>query len=288
MFKSFLDSVFIILQLIAPAHTLSRLISKLADSRIRWLKNFLINLAVDVFNINTEEAISSNPNDYQTFNDFFTRELKEGERPIEGDDNIVCSPSDGLVSQFGKIEHGQLIQAKGKYFTLQDLLAGNKELSEKFNGGEFATIYLSPKDYHRVHMPCEGQLQQSIYVPGALFSVNLTTANHINGLFARNERLINIFQSGNGPVAVILVGAMLVAGIETVWGGQVVPPKSALNTFSSGSDKDISLIKGEEMGRFKFGSTVILLFPKDTIEWNDSVKENAVVKMGESMARYIS
>jgi len=177
--------------------------------------------------------------------------------------------------------------AKGKYFELQTLLGGDKTLAEKFVNGHFATIYLSPKDYHRVHMPCDGKLLNSIYVPGELFSVNKTTAQHIQGLFARNERLVNIFESPKGPMASIMVGAMLVAGIETVWNGQVVPPLNAISTFSYGEKEKIKLAKGDEMGRFKFGSTVILLFTKSTIAWHEDFICGKVVKMGEAIGDYL-
>jgi len=278
MFKQIIDVVFIILQV--------RLVAKVAETRITWLKDFLIRLAIDVFDINIGEAISPHTRDYENFNAFFTRELKEGCRPVDKSKKSFVSPSDGVVSQFGKIEHGTLIQAKGKYYSLEALLGGNKVLSEKFMNGEFATIYLSPRDYHRVHMPCNGKLTHSIYVPGELFSVNKTTAENINGLFARNERLINIFETEHGPMASILVGAMLVAGIETVWAGQVVPPKSAMNTFELKQEQNIELKKGDEMGRFKFGSTVILLFPENCIHWQENVQLDQFLKMDEKIGTF--
>jgi phosphatidylserine decarboxylase len=286
MMKKSLEISFILLQLILPKHLLSRLVAKLGDTRISWLKNLLINLAIDAFNIDIDEAISSDPDDYASFNDFFMRELKEGAREIDSDALNIISPADGLVSECGKIEKDLLIQAKGKYFDLKSLLGGDQALAENFLDGHFATIYLSPRDYHRVHMACDGKLSKSIYVPGELFSVNQITATHIRALFARNERLVNVFDSKNGLSVSIMVGAMLVAGIETVWGGQVVPPKSAISTYESGKPEKVSLKRGEEMGRFKFGSTVILLFPKDTIEWNEDFLAGKIVKMGEAIGSY--
>lgn len=287
MLKKIIDIAFIVLQIILPKHLLSRIIAKAADSENYFLKKILINLAIDAFNINVDEAISSKPKDYRNFNDFFMRQLKEGARSIDDKPNNIASPCDGEVSQCGSIEKDCLIQAKGKYFNLKTLVGGDEKLAEKFINGQFATIYLSPKDYHRVHMPCDGQLKNSIYVPGELFSVNKTTAEHIQGLFARNERLVNIFESPKGSMASIMVGAMLVAGIETVWSGQVVPPVSAISTFNADEKEKIKLSKGEEMGRFKFGSTVILLFPENTIQWNEDFVSGKLVNMGEAIGFYL-
>jgi phosphatidylserine decarboxylase len=288
MFKNILDICFIILQVILPKHFLSRIIAVAADSENFFIKKALINLAINAFNININEAISQKPEDYKNFNDFFMRELKSDARTFDADTNKVISPCDGEVSQCGKIENGVLIQAKGKYFDLKTLLGGDDIIADKFINGHFATIYLSPKDYHRVHMPCDGKLSNSIYVPGELFSVNQTTAKHIQGLFARNERLVNIFETANGPMASIMIGAMLVAGIETVWSGQVVPPKNAISTFNKHEQENIELKRSEEMGRFKFGSTVILLFPENTITWQDDFTSGKIVKLGEAIGEYCS
>lgn len=286
MLKKILDSIFIISQIILPKHLLSRIISRAGDSKITLFKNSLINLAIDAFNINIDEAASNKPNDYPTFNDFFMRELKSGARSINLESNTITSPCDGEVSQCGTIENGSLIQAKGKYFDLKKLVGGDPALEEKFLEGSFATIYLSPKDYHRVHMPCTGTLDESIYVPGELFSVNQTTAQHIQGLFARNERLVNVFETHHGAMGSIMVGAMLVAGIETVWSGQVVPPKDALPIYKASAQTPINLNKGEEMGRFKFGSTVILLFPEGVMDWHENFIAGSKVQMGETIGRY--
>jgi len=288
MLKKTLDIAFIIIQVLLPKHLLSRLIAKLGDTEIAWLKNTLINIAIDAFKINMEEAAFHRPKDYLTFNDFFMRPLKDDARIVDKKQKNITSPCDGEVSQCGKIEQGSLIQAKGKYFDLLALLGGSSELTEKFNNGHFATIYLAPKDYHRVHMPCNGELNESIYVPGELFSVNQSTAQHIDGLFARNERLINVFTNGKkGNVASIMVGAMLVAGIETVWGGQVVPPKTAISCYQSSKQEAIKLKKGEEMGRFKFGSTVILLFPEGAMDWLEDFTPGTKVNMGQAIGKYL-
>jgi len=287
MFKKIINTCFIILQVILPKHLLSRIIGRIADSENPFIKKILINLAIVVFDINIEEAISKNPSDYINFNDFFMRRLKEGARIINQDTNKIVSPCDGEVSQCGIIDKNLLIQAKGRYFDLTTLVGGDENIAQRFLNGHFATIYLSPKDYHRVHMPCDGNLLHSIYVPGELFSVNKTTAEHIQNLFARNERLVNIFETPNGPMASIMVGAMLVAGIETVWGGQVVPPKTAISIFNTGKVEAIKLLKGEEMGRFKFGSTVILLFPENTVSWNEDFVSGRTLAMGEAIGNYL-
>lgn len=286
MLKKILDISFIILQILLPKHFLSRLVALAADSKNTLVKRALINLAIDAFNINIEEAISQKPKDYLSFNDFFMRELKDGARTIDANPKKIISPCDGEVSQCGKISGEMLIQAKGKNFDLKTLVGGDGKIAKQFINGHFATIYLSPKDYHRVHMPCDGELKNSTYVPGELFSVNKITAENIQGLFARNERLVNVFESSQGPVASIMVGAMLVAGIETVWGGQVVPPKTAISTFNLTEQDPIQLKKGDEMGRFKFGSTVILLFPENTISWHEDFVSGKIVKMGEAIGDY--
>lgn len=284
------DQLFIYLQYCLPQHALSRLVGYLAASKIPWLKDRLIKTFSHFFAVDMSEAIPNDPEKYASFNEFFTRPLKPGARPIDPDPTIIVSPADGAISELGLIQNNPdtsdsnssvLIQAKGHYYSLQALLANDKKLTEQFANGAFATIYLSPKDYHRVHMPFTGTLTKTIYVPGNLFSVNQTTANNVPGLFARNERLICIFDTAIGPMAVILVGAMIVAGIETVWGGQVAPqPKSPTHMDIS---KPITLAKGDEMGRFKLGSTAIVLFPKDTASWNNTLSNGSAVRLGESL-----
>lgn len=263
---NFRDKTFIALQRLLPQHGLSRCGGWLANVQQPTVKNFLIRRFIQQYDINLREAASADPNDYSCFNAFFTRELRNGTRNIDQNTDTVVYPADGTVSQQGTISNNTLIQAKGKSFSVQQLL-GSAPSETDFNEGSFITIYLSPRDYHRVHMPMDGKLIESRYIPGKLFSVNGTTAMHIDGLFAHNERLVCIFETPLGKVALVLVGAMMVAGIETVW-QPYYPPRMPLH--KNFSQQHISLQKGEEMGRFKFGSTVIALFQKDKLEWSQN------------------
>jgi len=275
----FRDRLFILSQYCIPQHTLSRLIGYLADCENPWLKSKIIQLFSHFFPINMAEAERENHEQYVSFNDFFTRELKAGARPIVQDENTIASPADGAISEIGTIEKDQLLQAKGHKYSLLALLGGDTALAEQFNNGAFATIYLSPKDYHRVHMPLAGTLQKTLYVPGKLFSVNQTTANNVPGLFARNERLVCVFETDSGPMIVILVGAMIVAAIETVWAGQIAPQSKKVNAIDL--TKTIELNKGGEMGRFKLGSTAIVLFPENTVTWNETLENGSAIQLGE-------
>lgn len=277
--SEFRESFFILIQYCIPQHTLSRLIGYLADSENTWLKSKLIQLFCHFFPINITEAAPDNIQQYASFNAFFTRALKPGARPIVQEQHSIASPADGEISEIGFIENKQLLQAKGHKYSLLALLGGDTALAEQFNNGAFATIYLSPKDYHRVHMPLAGTLQQTRYVPGKLFSVNQTTANNVPGLFARNERLICVFDTDNGPMIVILVGAMIVAAIETVWSGQIAPQAKKITAIDM--TKTIALEKGGEMGRFKLGSTAIVLFPENTVTWNQSLANGTAIQLGE-------
>ncbi len=276
-----MDTAFIILQYLLPQHLLSRLVGKLAECRLPWLKNLLIRRFITQYKVDMSEAVESAPEAYANFNAFFTRALKDGARPI-ADAPVVC-PADGAISQLGEINRGRIFQAKGQDYSLQTLLGDDKALTAEFDGGSFATIYLSPRDYHRVHMPVDGTLRSMTYVPGKLFSVNTTTAENVRSLVARNERAICVFDTEFGPMAMILVGAMIVAGIETVWDGQVAPPPRQLTTRSYPQEAP-TLKKGEEMGRFKLGSTVILLFGKDKIDWLDKFEALTPTRLGEALA----
>lgn len=278
--------LFVALQRLLPKHALSRLIAKAAESQTVWLKNALIERAIASFDINIDEAESDDINDYKNFNSFFTRALKDGVRPIDNDDQAVVSPADGAVSQAGPINHHKIIQAKGSDYSVSRLL-GDSQQAKSYENGSFATIYLSPRDYHRVHIPAAGKLISTRYIPGDLFSVNDQTAQALPNLFARNERLVCEFESENGNFVVVFVGAMLVAGIETVWGGFETPGRGAIRETDF-SDRDLSYKKGDEIGRFKFGSTVILLFPEDRIRWQDSLMPQADVQMGEKIAVFNS
>ena len=277
--------LFILFQHIVPQHLLSRLVGKIADSTTPWIKNTFITQFAKKYRVNMSEALIEEPTVYPTFNAFFTRALKEDARPIDSSANSVVSPADGAISQIGSIDHGRIFQAKGRGYGLSTLLGGYEHLATPFKNGYFATIYLSPRDYHRVHMPIKGTLIETVYVPGDLFSVNQTTAENVDQLFARNERLVAIFETEVGPMAMVLVGAMIVAGIETVWSGQEAPAlkKPVLTHFTPQVSDPIVLEKGEEMGRFKLGSTVVLLFGPEAIEWVEQLKAESPVKLGESI-----
>lgn len=281
-----MDTIFIFFQHIVPQHLLSRCTGWLAELRQPvWLKNWVIGLFVRHFNVDMSEAVEPDYERYGNFNEFFTRPLVEGARPIAQAD-IVC-PADGAISQLGEIREGLCFQAKGKYFSTEELLGGDTARAALFSRGQFATIYLSPRDYHRVHMPLAGRLTATSYIPGKLFSVNAVTAENVDRLFARNERLVCHFDTAAGPMAMILVGAMVVAGIETVWSGQVAPPpKLPLVTDFADLPAAVELAKGQEMGRFKLGSTVILLFPKDTMAWDAVYTAASPTRLGESLGRF--
>ncbi|HSH48476.1 MAG TPA: archaetidylserine decarboxylase [Halomonas sp.] len=268
--------LFALIQHPLPHHLLSRLAGQLAESRQPWLKNRLIRAFIKRFNVDMREALEPDPTAYATFNDFFTRALKADARPIDAG---LVSPADGTLSEFGAIEAGQLIQAKGHHFSAMALLGGDGEAAKRYQGGSFATVYLSPRDYHRVHMPLAGTLTETVYVPGRLFSVNAATTRHVPNLFARNERLVCHFDTEQGPMALVLVGAMIVAAIETVWAGQITPLSGEVQRVRF--DRPIRLEKGEEMGRFKLGSTVVMAFARP-VEFNNSERQRSV-RVGESL-----
>ncbi len=272
------QKAFSLLQYPLPQHALSRLTGKFAQCDNPWVKDTLIKAFIKRFKVDMSQALEPDPTAYATFNDFFTRALKADARPLgEG----LLSPADGTLSQFGRLTTaGKLVQAKGHTFSVQTLLGGDKALADEFLNGSFATVYLSPSDYHRVHMPVTGTLREMIYVPGRLFSVNQATANYVPGLFARNERLVCIFDTEHGPMAMVLGGAMIVAAIETVWSGQVTPLSGHPQRMRFG--QPIVLEKGAEMGRFKLGSTVVLCFAKPVAFGNHAL--GATVQMGQSLA----
>ncbi|MFD2231492.1 archaetidylserine decarboxylase [Alkalimarinus sediminis] len=282
-----LDNLFVLSQYLTPQHTLSRTVGMLADCKQPQIKDAFIKWFIKKYQVNMAEAAKENPSDFPCFNDFFTRELKPGLRPIADGEHQVSCPVDGAISQLGDIKHGQIFQAKGQDYSLIDLLGGNVARAKPFMGGKFATIYLSPKDYHRIHMPLSGTLREMIYVPGKLFSVNPVTAENVPGLFARNERLVAIFDTEFGPMAMVLVGAMIVAAIETVWSGQVAPParKLKVTEYPAEPTNPITLNKGDEMGRFKLGSTVVLAFPENMVEFTEELKAGTVVRMGQEFGK---
>ncbi|MDP2635818.1 MULTISPECIES: archaetidylserine decarboxylase [unclassified Pseudoalteromonas] len=282
-----LDKFKITMQYAMPKHFLSRMVGKLAAARLGGLTTWLIKLFIKQYKIDMSEAQYSDPAHYKTFNEFFTRPLKEGVRPLNNESDIIAHPVDGAISQLGAIVDGQLIQAKGHDYSLQALLGGSEQDTAPFLGGEFATIYLAPKDYHRIHMPIDGTLSKMIYVPGDLFSVNPLTAQNVPNLFARNERVVAIFDTEIGPLAMVLVGATIVASIETVWAGTVTPP-AGKDVFSwnypTTGDNAITLKKGEEMGRFKLGSTVILAWGANQAEILADQQPETVTRMGTPFA----
>ncbi len=285
-----MSRLFILLQHLLPQHVLSRLVGRLADCRVRWVKNTFIRLFNRAFKLNMAEAQQPDPLAYPSFNAFFTRALKADARPLDPDPGHIVCPADGCISQLGSLEHGRILQAKGHSYSVTTLLGGDSALAEQFNNGRFATIYLSPRDYHRVHMPLEGRLRETLYVPGDLFSVNKVTADGVPNLFARNERLVTIFDTPAGPMAMVLVGAMIVAGIETVWSGQEAPPARGISrkAYQPQNPAPLVLAKGEEMGRFKLGSTVILLFGDGVIEWAAPYREGTATRLGETLAELLA
>jgi phosphatidylserine decarboxylase len=249
----------------------------------KGFKNWQINQFITRFNVNMSESKQQNSTDFIDFNHFFTRQLLPETRPDKTQQNELCCPVDGAISELGDIEELQLIQAKGHHFSLYELLAGNQKLTEIFRQGKFATIYLSPKDYHRIHMPIEGALQEMIHVPGQLFGVNQASVKTIPRLFARNERVISIFTTPVGTMALIQVGAIFVSSIETTWQGVITPPRRK-QVQSWQYQQPQTIHKAEEMGRFNMGSTVILLFTKNSITWNPKLQRNTPVKMGQLLA----
>lgn len=277
------QKLFIGFQYLVPQHCLSRAAGWLANTSISWIKNPFTRWFVGRYDINMSEAQESDPCAYSSFNEFFTRALKDGARPINEDANTVVFPADGAISQLGDIKQGRIFQAKGQDYSLLELIGGDTDTAAQFEDGKFAVVYLSPKDYHRVHMPLEGTLKSMTHVPGDLFSVNDATAENVPRLFARNERAVCIFDTQAGPMAVILVGAMIVASIETVWAGQVTPEPRCIRTTDYDGSKQYHYGKGDEMGRFKLGSTAIVLFGKDAVQWSDALTAGSPTRMGETM-----
>jgi phosphatidylserine decarboxylase len=274
--------LFVWFQYLLPQHGLSRLILAATRVRTAWFKNWTIRCFLKVYRVDMTEAAESDPYRHATFNDFFTRALKHGARAIASDEAAVASPVDGWVSEAGTIDHNCLIQAKGRSYRLTELLAAQPWAS-RFEGGTYATIYLAPFNYHRVHMPLRGELKETVYVPGRLFSVNAVTVQHVPGLFARNERVLTLFDSGElvGQFAVVLVGALNVGSMATVWAGDITPAARRAVTRIAGPPT--TLEKGAELGRFNMGSTVILLFEPNRVRWHREVRADSVVRLGQSL-----
>jgi phosphatidylserine decarboxylase len=276
------DRLAVLPQYLLPKKLLTVFAGKVAGATGGALTTRLIRWFVGRYGVNMAEAANPDIASYITFNEFFTRPLRDGARPLANADFI--SPVDGAISQFGAIKRDQIFQAKGHEYSTRALVGGDEKLAAQFRDGAFATLYLSPKDYHRIHMPCDGQLKRMIYVPGELFSVNPTTARGVPGLFARNERVVCVFEGPHGPFVLALVGATIVGSMATVWHGIVNPPRLPDVREWLYELQKVELKKGDEMGRFLLGSTVVMLFPKNALAFNPDWAPAGAIRMGETMA----
>ncbi|ACV35872.1 archaetidylserine decarboxylase [Accumulibacter sp.] len=276
------DRLAVLAQYLLPKQALTTLAGRLADTEAGSLTTSVIRWFVQRYGVDLSEAVDSDPVSYRSFNEFFTRPLRAGARPL-ADADFIC-PVDGAISQFGGIEQDQIFQAKGHRYSTTALVGGDGELASRFADGAFATLYLSPRDYHRIHMPVGGRLRRMIHVPGELFSVNPATARGVPGLFARNERVVCVFDAEFGSFVLTLVGATIVGSMATVWHGTVNPPRGSQIREWLYDDQQVLLKQGEEMGRFLLGSTVVMLFPRDTLRFNPTWTATRAIRMGEAMA----
>ncbi|CAN5360071.1 archaetidylserine decarboxylase [soil metagenome] len=271
-----------------PQHLISRLVYRATRIRVRWFKNALIRTFVHVYGVDLREAETASPDAFATFNEFFTRPLRSGARPTTDAPDALTAPVDGELSGFGTIEDGMLLQAKGRAYALTDLLGGDAALAARFGRGLYATLYLAPRAYHRVHLPFGGRLGEMLFVPGRLFSVNEATARSVPRLFARNERVAAIFETAIGPLGIVLVGALCVGSIETVWAGQVTPGggrQPARWLYAAHGGEAIHYERGAEIGRFNMGSTVIVLLPEARACWNDDLRDGQRIHVHEPIGR---
>ena len=279
------DRLAVLPQYLLPKQALTRLAGLFASARLGGLTTAAIRRFIARYNVNMAEAANPDPAAYASFNDFFTRALKPGARPL-APARLIC-PVDGAISQFGSIAHDEIFQAKGHQFSTTALVGGDAQLAAQFQDGHFATLYLSPRDYHRIHMPCAGRLTRMIHVPGELFSVNPTTARGVPGLFARNERVVCVFegdgQSVQGSFVLVLVGATIVGSMATTWHGVVNPPRPGHLRDWSYENQDIRFSQGDEMGRFLLGSTVVMLFPRSGLAFNPAWRPGGAIRLGEAM-----
>lgn len=274
-------------QYVLPKRAISALTLRLTRARFAPWKNWQIRWFVKRYGVNLDETPEASPCAYPHFNAFFTRALRDGVRPVDGDENTLVCPADGVLSELGRIRDGLLLQAKGRHYTVDDLLGPDLAGEATFDDGYFSTIYLSPRDYHRVHMPLAGRLVAMTYLPGALFSVNPATTRVVPRLFARNERVVSLFDTHLGPMAVVLVGAVMVAGIETVWAGPVTPPRGRRHRtwrYDAGGQSEIRLGRGEEMGRFNMGSTAVVVLPRLDLTWASGFGPGEATRMGQALA----
>lgn len=277
------DRLAVLPQYLLPKQALTTLAGKFASAQLGGLTTSVIRRFVARYKVNMAEAANPDITSYASFNDFFTRALKPGARPLAAAD-LIC-PVDGAISQFGPIAKDQIFQAKGHTYSTTALVGGDAEAAARFDNGHFATLYLSPRDYHRIHMPCAGELTRMVHVPGDLFSVNPTTARGVPGLFARNERVVCFFESAQGPFVLVLVGATIVGSMATVWHGQVNPPRTGTLRQWDYAKGQVSLQQGEEMGRFLLGSTVVMLFPQGPLQFNPQWAPVRAIQLGEAMAQ---
>ncbi len=276
------DRLAVLSQYLMPKQALTVLAGKVAGARAGVVTSAIIKWFIGHYQVDMQEAANPDPGSYASFNEFFTRALRAGARPLA--DAELVSPVDGAISQFGAIEAGSIFQAKGHAYSATALVGGDRELAAQFSDGSFATLYLSPKDYHRIHMPCDGRLRRMIYVPGTLFSVNPTTARGVPALFARNERVVCVFDSPHGQFVLTLVGATIVGSMQTAWHGVVNPPRSSAIREWRYDEEQIVLKQGEEMGRFLLGSTVVMLFQKDALRFDPQWAPERSVRMGQAMS----
>ena len=280
-----IERLAVLLQYALPKQALTALAGRFAAAGAGSLTTRVIRWFVARYGVNMGEAANPDIASYASFNEFFTRPLKAGARPLARAD-FIC-PVDGAISQFGAIERDQIFQAKGHHYSTTALVGGDAELAAQFENGSFATLYLSPKDYHRIHMPCDGRLLRMIHVPGDLFSVNPVTARGVPGLFARNERVVCVFESARGPFVLALVGATIVGSMATVWHGVVNPPRPGHLRQWRYEEQQLRFRQGEEMGRFLLGSTVVMLFPKDALKFNGDWLPQRPVRLGERMGERV-
>lgn len=282
---SFVDYLKLISLYALPQHAISRLVYRATRIESRFVPSAIRHFS-RAFKVNWEDAVYQNPEDYASFNAFFTRPIKKERRPITQGLNDIASPVDGTISQYGKIKQGQIIQAKGHSYSVAELLAEQNEQHTLFNNGQFITIYLSPRDYHRIHNPLDAQLYEQRYIPGRLYSVAPFTVKTLRGIFARNERVVTLFNTPFGKVAVIMVGAINVAAIETVWDGLITPPTKKQVQQKTYDNETLTFNKGDELGRFNMGSTVILLFENPDLIWGNHIALENSIQMGQCLANF--
>ncbi len=257
---------------------------RLTRSEVTWFKNSFIRFITAKYKVNISEAAQTDLQFFPSFNAFFTRQLRVGVRPVAEGQSVITSPVDGVISQIGNVVQGHIVQAKGREYSVLELLGGDASLAKQFDQGQFSTIYLSPKDYHRIHMPLTGTLRKMIYIPGKLFSVNPRTARTVPKLFARNERVVTVFDTEQGPIVMVLVGAIFVGSMETVWSGQITPPYGKdIQHWEYEGEQAITLQKGEEMGRFNMGSTVVILLPLTSPLFKQGLDAGTAIQLGQAM-----